>query len=34
VFQLGCHQDLAEDDIERIASSVRAIVDGEAGGVS
>lgn len=34
VFQLGCHQDLTEHDIERIASTVRVIVDGEAGGVS
>ena len=34
VFQLGCHQDLTEDDIERIASTVRQIVDGEGGGVS
>ena len=34
VFQLGCHQDLTEFDIERIASTVRLIVDGEGGGVS
>jgi dTDP-4-amino-4,6-dideoxygalactose transaminase len=34
VFQLGCHQDLTEDDIDRIASTVRQIVDGEGGGVS
>ena len=34
VFQLGCHQDLTEYDIERIAATVRLIVDGEAGGVS
>jgi dTDP-4-amino-4,6-dideoxygalactose transaminase len=34
VFQLGCHQDLTEDDIERIASTVRLIVEHEAGGVA
>ena len=34
VFQLGCHQDLGEDDIERIASIVHLIVDGEGGGAS
>jgi hypothetical protein len=34
VFQLGCHQDLTEDDIERIASTVRQIIDGEGRGVS
>jgi hypothetical protein len=34
VFQLGCHQDLTEDDIDRVASTVRQIVDGEGGGVS
>lgn len=31
VFQLGCHQDLTEHDIEKIASTVRLIVGGEAG---
>jgi dTDP-4-amino-4,6-dideoxygalactose transaminase len=34
VFQLGCHQDLGEDDIERIASIVQLIVDGEGGEAS
>lgn len=34
VFQLGCHQDLTENDIERIASTVCQIVEGEGGGVS
>jgi dTDP-4-amino-4,6-dideoxygalactose transaminase len=34
VFQLGCHQDLADDDIDSIASTVRIIVDGARGGVS
>lgn len=29
VFHLGCHQDLTDDDIERIASTVRQIVEAE-----
>lgn len=29
VFQLGCHQDLADDDIDRIAATVRLVVDGD-----
>jgi dTDP-4-amino-4,6-dideoxygalactose transaminase len=32
VFQLGCHQDLTEDDIDRIASTVRRVVDDEGRG--